>query len=121
MKQIQYLDLRRLHQGIQKELDVAYQEVQRSQWFIDGKADEKFESEFARYCGTKSCVGVGNGLDAIRLILMAYGIGTGDEVIVPANTFIATALAVTYVGARPVFVDADMETYNINLNKIEEK
>lgn len=120
-KKIQYLDLKRMHQGIQKELDAAYHEVQESQWFIGGEADQKFEREFAGFCGTKACVGVGNGLDAIRLILMAYGIGAGDEVIVPANTFIATALAVTYTGAQPVFVDADVETYNIDLNKIEEK
>lgn len=120
-KVIQYLDLKRVHQNIQKELDAAYREVQESQWFIGGNADKKFENEFAGFCGAKACVGVGNGLDALRLILMAYGIGTGDEVIVPANTFIATALAVTYVGARPIFVDADMETYNIDLDKIEEK
>lgn len=120
-KKIQYLDLKRMHQGIQKELDAAYHEVQESQWFIGGEADQKFEREFAGFCGTKACVGVGNGLDAIRLILMAYGIGAGDEVIVPANTFIATALAVTYTGAQPVFVDADVETYNIDLNKIEGK
>ncbi len=120
-KIIQYLDLKRMHQGIQEELDAAYHEVQESQWFIGGEADHKFEREFAGFCGTKACVGVGNGLDAIRLILMAYGIGAGDEVIVPANTFIATALAVTYAGAQPVFVDADVETYNIDLNKIEEK
>lgn len=120
-KIIQYLNLKRIHQNIQKELDAAYQEVQESQWFIGGNADKRFESEFSGFCGTKACVGVGNGLDALRLILMAYGIGTGDEVIVPANTFIATALAVTYVGARPVFVDADMETCNIDSTKIEEK
>lgn len=120
-KMIQYLNLKRIHQNIQKELEEAYRAVLESQWFIDGSAVKRFESEFADFCGTKACVGVGNGLDALRLILMAYGIGAGDEVIVPANTFIATALAVTYVGARPVFVDADMETYNINLDKIEEK
>lgn len=120
-KVIQYLDLKRIHQDIQKELDAAYHEVQESQWFIGGSADKRFESEFADFCGAKACVGVGNGLDAIRLILTAYGIGAGDEVILPANTFIATALAVTYVGARPIFVDADAETYNIDLDKIEEK
>lgn len=120
-KIIPYLNLKRIHRNIQKELNAAYQAVQESQWFIGGSADKRFEGEFAHFCGTKACVGVGNGLDALRLILMAYGIGAGDEVIVPANTFIATALAVTYVGARPVFVDADMETYNINLDKIEEK
>lgn len=121
MIQIPYLDLQRIHQEIQPELDKAYRSVQESQWFIGGSFDSCFEKAFAEYCGVKECIGVGNGLDAIRLILLAYGVGVGDEVIVPANTFIATALAVTYVGARPIFVDVDMETYNIDFNKIEEK
>lgn len=119
--QIPYLDLSKIHEKIQDELDAAYRQVINRQWFIGGKADAQFESEFAKYCGTTECVGTGNGLDAIRLILLAYGIGQGDEVIVPANTFIATVLAVTYVGATPVFVDADMDTYNIDISKIEEK
>jgi len=118
---VPYLDLGKIHNKIQDELDAAYCEVTKRQWFIGGEADRKFEQEFAAYCGAKECVGTGNGLDAIRLILLAYGIGEGDEVIVPANTFIATVLAITYVGATPVFVDADMETYNINIDKIEEK
>ena len=121
MIQVPYLDLGKFHKEIQKELDDAYRQVISRQWFIGGKADEKFEQEFANYCGTTECVGAGNGLDAIRLILLAYGIGAGDEVIVPANTFIATALAVTYTGATPVFVDAKLDTYNIDTNKIEEK
>ena len=119
--EVPYLDLGKMHSEIQKELDAAYREVTERQWYIGGEADRKFEQEFAAYCGVKECVGTGNGLDAIRLILLAYGIGEGDEVIVPANTFIATVLAVTYVGAIPVFVDADMETYNIDIHKIEEK
>lgn len=102
--QVPYLDLGAIHRGIQKELDEAYHAVMDCQWFIGGKADERFEEEFAVYCGAAYCIGAGNGLDAIRLILLAYGIGPGDEVIVPANTFIATALAVSYVGAVPVFV-----------------
>ena len=120
MINVPYLDLNGIHQPIQAELDAAYRQVIERQWFIGGKADEQFEKEFAAYCGANECIGVGNGLDAIRLILQAYGIGQGDEVIVPANTFIATALAVTYVGATPVFVDADIETYNIDISKIEE-
>lgn len=118
---VPYLDLGKIHNEIQDELDAAYREVTKRQWYIGGESDRKFEQEFAAYCGVKECVGTGNGLDAIRLILLAYGIGKGDEVIVPANTFIATVLAVTYVGATPVFVDADMETYNIDIHKIEEK
>lgn len=119
--QIPYLNLEALHKPIQKELDDAYKDVIERQWFIGGEADKKFEEAFAAYCGAHYCVGTGNGLDAIRLILLAYGIGEGDEVIVPANTFIATVLAITYVGATPVFVDADLETYNIDIGKIEEK
>lgn len=121
MVEVPYLDLRGIHNKIQDKLDSAYQEVIARQWFIDGCVDKKFEQEFAAYCGAKACVGVGNGLDAIRLILLAYGIGEGDEVIVPANTFIATALAVTYVKATPVFVDASIDTYNIDASLIEEK
>lgn len=118
---VAYLDLHKTHDEIQEELDIAYRKVTQRQWFINGEADKQFEQDFAAYCGTKECVGTGNGLDAIRLILLAYGIGSGDEVIVPANTFIATALAVTYVGAKPVFVDASMDSYNIDVSKIEEK
>lgn len=118
---VPYLDLGAIHRPIQDELDEAYRTVTNRQWFIGGEADREFEQRFAAYCGVKACVGTGNGLDAIRLILLAYGIGEGDEVIVPANTFIATALAVTYTGATPVFVDADIHTCNIDISKIEEK
>lgn len=118
---IPYLDLGVVHKSIQKELDRAYYGVMEHQWFIGGRADEKFEREFADYCGAAECVGTGNGLDAIRLILLSLGIGPGDEVIVPANTFIATALAVTYVGATPVFVDASLKNYTIDTGMIEEK
>lgn len=121
MHRIPYLDLRGIHEDIQEELDRAYHEVMERQWFIGGEADARFEEAFAAYCGANYCVGTGNGLDAIRLILLAYGIGAGDEVIVPANTFIATVLAITYVGATPVFVDADPDTYLIDTEKIEEK
>lgn len=121
MVQVPYLDLGKIHKPIQEQLDEAYRNVMERQWFIGGVADKEFEQEFAAYCGTKECIGVGNGLDAIRLIMLAYGIGKGDEVIVPANTFIATVLAVTEVGATPVFVDADPDTYNIDIERIEEK
>lgn len=118
---IPYLDLNRTHEPIREELDQVYRDVMERQWFIHGTWCSRFEQEFASYCGVKHCIGVGNGLDAIRLILQAMDIGTGDEVIVPANTFIATVLAITYVGAVPVFVDADECTYNIDLNKVGEK
>lgn len=116
---IPYLDLCRIHEPIRKQLDQVYQSVMDKQWFIQGSYCKQFEDAFAEYCGARHCIGVGNGLDAIRLILQAAGIGEGDEVLVPANTFIATVLAVTYVGATPVFVDADPETYNIDFSLIE--
>lgn len=121
MFKVPYLDLKKIHQPMIQELDAAYHEVMHRSWFIGGEADKRFEKEFAEYCNAKACVGTGNGLDAIRLILMAYGIGEGDEVIVPAHTFIATVLAVTYTGAVPVFADIDPDTYTIDVHKIEEK
>lgn len=121
MIKVPYLDLRGIHQGIQEELDMAYRRVMDSGWFIRGAEGCAFEKEFASYCGVKECVGTGNGLDAIRLILLGYGIGSGDEVIVPANTFIATVLAVTDVSATPVFVDVDWETCNIDVCQVEKK
>lgn len=121
MINVPYLDLGKLHQPIQQELDQAYGQVMQRNWFIGGEADNQFEQEFAGYCNARACIGTGNGLDAIRLILTAYGIGMGDEVIVPAHTFIATVLAVTYTGAVPVFVDIDPVRYTIDVHKIEEK
>lgn len=121
MIKVPYLDLKKMHEPILDKLDVAYHQVMERQWFIGGEADKQFEREFAQYCGVDYCVGVGNGLDAIRLILQAYNIGDGDEVIVPANTYIATALAVTYVGATPVFVDASIKDYNMDPCLIEDK
>lgn len=118
---IPYLNLECIHEPLKEELDQVYRNVLGNQWFIQGKYCKEFEKDFADYCGAKHCIGVGNGLDAIRIILQAMDISEGDEVIVPANTFIATVLAITYVGAMPVFVDADLETYNIDLDKIEEK
>ena len=108
---------------MERELDTqlreAFTRVFERSWYIEGKEDEAFEQAFAGYCGTKYCVGVGNGLDALMLVLKALDIGEGDEVIVPSNTYIATALAVTYVGAKPVFVEPELETFNINPYRIE--
>lgn len=94
-------------------LTAAFERVYHNSWYIDGPEDAAFEKAFAEYCGTKYCVGCGNGLDALFLILKAYGIGPGDEVILPSNTYIATALAVSYTGARPVLVEPDPLTYNL--------
>ncbi len=111
----------KMHEEIQQEMEDKFKEVYERSWFIQGEELRKFEEEYAAYCGAKYCVGVGNGLDALFLPLKAYGIKAGDEVIVPSNTFIATALAVSYTGATPVFVEPDIDSFNINPEKIEEK
>lgn len=116
---VPFLDLKAPYQELKGELDSAYQRVMESGWFIMGVEVEAFEREFAAYCGVKHCIGVGNGLEALHLILRAYGIGEGDEVIVPANTFIATWLAVSYTGAVPVPVEPDPYTYNLDPKQIE--
>ncbi len=110
-----------LENEIQNELRNAFDRVFKASWYIEGKEDEKFEKEFANYCGVDYCVGTGNGLDALMLALKALDIKNGDEVIVPSNTYIATALAVTYVGAKPVFVEPNIKTFNIDPERIEEK
>ena len=96
---IPFLDLQAAYLELQEELDAACRRVMSSGWYILGQEVEAFESEFAAYCGVRHCIGVSNGLDALELILRGYGIGAGDEVIVPANTFIATWLAVSRAGA----------------------
>lgn len=115
---VPFLDLQSPYRELKDELDAAYRRVMNSGWYIGGEEVAAFEAEYARYCETKHCIGVGNGLDAIHLILRAMEIGAGDEVIVPANTFIATWLAVTYAGARPVPVEPDERTYNIAPERI---
>ncbi|MFV0353432.1 MAG: DegT/DnrJ/EryC1/StrS family aminotransferase, partial [Oscillospiraceae bacterium] len=122
---ILFLDLKRINEKYQHEIDEAVLRVARSGWYILGKEVAAFEEAFARYCGAGYCVGTGNGLDAIRLILCAYKelglMSDGDEVIVPANTYIATILAISESGLTPVLVEPDIHTYNIDLLKIEEK
>lgn len=107
---IPFLDIKASYGELRAELDAACQRVMASGWYVLGKEVEAFEAEFADYCGVKHCVGVGNGLDALHLTLRAFGIGPGDEVIVPAHTYVATWLAVTYAGATPVPVDVVEET-----------
>lgn len=120
MREIPYMDFKVMHDEISSELQEAIQNVLDSNYFIHGKYDEIFEKQFSDYCGTNYAVGCGNGLDALQLILRAYNIGKGDEVIVPAHTYIATALAVSYVGARPVFVDIEADYYCLDPEKIED-
>lgn len=116
---VPFVTFKYLEKKLNKELHNAFERVLNNSWYIRGKEDECFEKTFADYCGTKYCIGVGNGLEALTLSLKALKIGTEDEVIVPSNTYIATALAVTNVGARPVFVEPDIRTYNIDPMLIE--
>ncbi len=108
-----------MEKELDSELRAAFERVYTRSWYIDGEEDKAFEKAFAEYCGTRFCVGVGNGLDALVMILKALEIGEGDEVIIPSNTYIATSLAVTYVGAKPVFVEPDINTFNIDPSLIE--
>ena len=116
---IPFLDMQSPYLELQKHLDDAYRRVMLSGWYILGREVEAFEAEFADYCGVEHCIGVGNGLEALHLILRAMEIGPGDEVIVPANTYIATWLAVSYTGAEPVPVEPDAVTFNLDPELIE--
>lgn len=118
---IPFVSFKPMEQELDTQLRQAFDRVYTRSWYIEGEEDQAFEKAFAAYCGTKYCVGCGNGLDALMLALKALEIGAGDEVIVPSNTYIATALAVTYTGATPVFVEPDIRTYNIDPARLEEK
>lgn len=119
MMNIPFVTFLPMEKEMNNEMREAFDRVFTRSWYIEGVEDEAFEKAFADYCGAQYCVGVGNGLDALMLALKALGISEGDEVIVPSNTYIATALAVTYVGATPVFVEPDIRTFNINPALIE--
>ncbi|WP_322030604.1 DegT/DnrJ/EryC1/StrS family aminotransferase [Paraburkholderia sp. J76] len=119
MNTIPFLDLSVTHDSIREELDAAYHRVMHSSRFILGDEVAAFEQEFAKYCGVSQCIGVGNGLDAIHLVLRALGIGPGDEVLVPSNTYIATWLAVSQTGATPIPVEPLASTHNIDPEAIE--
>ena len=116
---VPFVSFRPMEKELDQELRSAFDRVLDRSWYIEGEEDKTFENSFATYCRTKYCIGTGNGLDALMLILKALGIGSGDEVIIPSNTYIATALAVTYVGATPVLVEPDISTFNIDPLKIE--
>ncbi len=116
---VPFLELAPQYKAIKREMNAALQETFRRSDFILGQEEALFEKEFARFCGRKFAVGVNSGTDALFLSLVSLAIGEGDEVIVPTFTFIATALAVTYTGAKPVFVDVDEKTCNIDAGKIE--
>lgn len=116
---IPFVSFKPMEKELDSELRAAFDRVYTRSWYIEGKEDTAFETLFAQYCDTEYCVGVGNGLDALFLSLKAIGIKKGDEVIVPSNTYIATALAVTYCGATPVFVEPNIKTFNIDPDRIE--
>lgn len=117
---IPFVSFRPMERELDQDLRSAFERVLARSWYIRGAEDEAFEKAFAQYCGARYCVGVGNGLDALMLALKALDVGAGDEVIVPSNTYIATVLAVMYVGAKPIFVEPDIRTFNIDSARIEE-
>jgi len=116
---VPFLDLSAVNDEQKEELNAAYRRVMSNARYILGPEVSAFEAEFAAYCGVDNAIGVGNGLDALHLILRAYGIGAGDEVIAPSNTFIATWLAITHAGATVVPVEPLLDTYNIDPSKVE--
>jgi dTDP-4-amino-4,6-dideoxygalactose transaminase len=116
---IPFLELKPTYLVLREEMDAAYQRVMNSGWYLLGEETEAFETEFAAYVGAKHCVTVGNGLDALRIALEAHGVRPGDEVIVPAHTFIATWLAVSQCGAIPVAVDVRQDTANLDPGLLE--
>lgn len=118
---IPFLDMRGITAAMREDLIAAATRVIDSGWFVLGEEVVQFERDYAVYCETQRCVGVANGLEALTLALRALDIGPGDEVIVPANTYIATWLAVSHVGARPVPVEPDERTYNIDPARIDRK
>ena len=117
---VPFADFSPMHNEIKDEVLAAFESVFDKNSFICGDECNNFEKAFAKYCGTDYCVGCGNGLDAMHMILKGLGIGQGDEVIVPAQTFIATALAVTYAGAKPVCVYIEPEYFAIDPDKLED-
>lgn len=118
---IKFLDLHKVNEQYRTEIDEGIKKVLDRGWYLLGKEDDSFEYNFAQFCGTKHAIGVANGLDALNLIIKAFGFGVGDEIIVPANTYIASILAISENGCTPILVEPDIETYNINPDSIEEK
>lgn len=118
---ISFLDLQKVNNRFRDKIDQRIKKILDCGWYLQGHENEQFCKNFAAYCGTRFALGCGNGLDALRLILAAYGFGQGDEIIVPANTFIASILAVSENGCTPVLVEPDINTYCIDPDLIEEK
>jgi len=118
---IEYENLIKVNQKFRDELLESFKTVLDSGWFILGKNVTEFENDFAKYVGTKSCVGVGSGLDALTLSVKSLNLVKGSEILVPSNTYIATILAIIHCNLKPVLVEPDINTYNIDPDKIEEK
>ena len=116
---IKFLDLYKINEQYRSEIDCYFNKVMDKGWYLLGDENTSFCNAFAKYCGTKYALGVANGLDALNLIIKAYGFGPGDEIIVPANTYIASILAISENGCKPILVEPDINTYNINPNLIE--
>ena len=118
---IKFLDLKKINNRYREEIDSRIKNILDKGWYLQGEENENFTKNFANFCGTKFALGVANGLDALNLIIKAYDFGNGDEIIVPANTYIATILAISENGCIPILVEPDIKTYNINPDSIEEK
>lgn len=118
---IKFLDLAKINNRFRAEIDAKASDILDNGWYLQGKYNGEFCKNYANYCGTKYALGVANGLDALRLIINAYGFGKGDEIIVPANTYIASILAISDNGCTPVLVEPDINTYCINPDLIEQK
>lgn len=118
---IKFLDLKKINNRYREEIASRIKNILDKGWYLQGEENENFTKNFANFCGTKFALGVANGLDALNLIIKAYGFGNGDEIIVPANTYIATILAISENGCIPILVEPDIKTYNINPDSIEEK
>lgn len=116
---IPFLDLAKVNARFRNEINSRFNGILDEGWYLQGKQNDLFAKHFAEYCGAKFATGVANGLDALRLIIRAYGFGAGDEIIVPSNTYIATILAVSENGCTPVFAEPDINTYNIDPDGIE--
>ena len=116
---VKFLDLQLLNERVRRELDAAVKRVLDSGWYLLGKEIEAFEKEYASWCGVRHCIGCANGLDALKLIIRGYGFGPGDEIIAPANTYIASLISISANGATPVLVEPDINTYLIDPEKIE--
>ena len=116
---IKFLDLKKINNRYREEIASRIKDILDKGWYLQGEENENFTKNFANFCGTKFALGVANGLDALNLIIKAYGFGNGDEIIVPANTYIATILAISENGCIPILVEPDIKTYNINPDSIE--